>query len=94
MRRRDRNALWRVVDNHRYDTMLPALKVTFGVMNEEFPEERARLIRELADKADPYIKRRLLDLTRRYEQTKRVPLSAVPHPLANLAPESKEDKHR
>ena len=28
---------------------------------------RARLIRDLADKADPFIKRRLLDLVARYE---------------------------
>jgi hypothetical protein len=31
-------------------------------MDEKFLEQRLRLIRDLADKADPFIKRRLTDL--------------------------------
>ena len=36
-------------------------------MDEEFLKERALHIRNLADKADPFIKRRLLDLAMSYE---------------------------
>ena len=34
---------------------------------EEFIEERAKLVRSLADRADPFIKVRLLKLAERYE---------------------------
>jgi hypothetical protein len=34
---------------------------------EEFIEERVKLIRSLADKADPFIKPRLIRLAERYE---------------------------
>jgi hypothetical protein len=37
------------------------------IMDDEFLKQRARFIRDLADKADPFIKRRLLDLARNYE---------------------------
>ena len=37
------------------------------IMDDEFLKQRARLIRELADKADPFIKRRLMDLARNYD---------------------------
>ena len=40
------------------------------MLEEEFFKERARLIRELADKADPATKRRLVDLLTRYEPKK------------------------
>ena len=33
----------------------------------DFIEERVRLVRSLADRADPFIKRRLLMLAERYE---------------------------
>jgi hypothetical protein len=33
----------------------------------KFIEERARMVRSLADKADPFVKRRLLALAERYE---------------------------
>jgi hypothetical protein len=36
-------------------------------MDEKFLEQRLRLIRDLADKADPFIKRRLTDLANNYE---------------------------
>ncbi|MCK1525012.1 hypothetical protein [Bradyrhizobium sp. 17] len=35
-------------------------------MNEQFLMDRAQIIRELADKADPFIRTRLLDLAERY----------------------------
>jgi hypothetical protein len=38
------------------------------MLDEEFEKQRARTVRELAEKAiDPFIKRRLLDLVSRYE---------------------------
>jgi hypothetical protein len=42
-------------------------------MNEEFLRERAKMVRDLADKADPHTKRRLLDLADRYEKKPRPP---------------------
>jgi hypothetical protein len=36
-------------------------------MDDEFYKERARHIRELADKADPFIRKRLLDLAGNYD---------------------------
>ena len=37
-------------------------------MDDEFCSERARTVRDLADKADPFIKKRLLELARHYER--------------------------
>ena len=37
-------------------------------MDEEFCRERLRVVRDLADQADPFIKRRLLQLARHYER--------------------------
>jgi hypothetical protein len=36
-------------------------------MDDEFYKDRARHIRELADKADPFIRKRLLDLASNYD---------------------------
>jgi hypothetical protein len=36
-------------------------------MDDDFNTKRARQIRDLAEKADPFIRRRLLDLAERYE---------------------------
>jgi hypothetical protein len=36
-------------------------------LDDEFYQERARHIRELADKADPFIRKRLLDLAGNYD---------------------------
>jgi hypothetical protein len=57
-------------------------------MDEGFSKERIRLIRDLAEKADVFTKRRLLNLVRRYDDPKRAQLNDVPHPLANLSSES------
>jgi hypothetical protein len=54
------------------------------VMDDGFSQERIRLIRELAEKADRFTKSRLLDLVARYDDPKHRPLNDVPHPLANL----------
>jgi hypothetical protein len=57
-------------------------------MNDGFSQDRIRLIRDLAEKADSFTKRRLLDLVKRYDDPKHRPLGEVPHPLANLSSES------
>ena len=49
-------------------------------MDDSFFTERARQVREIATKADPFTKKRLLELANRYERntTKRVtPLPAI-----------------
>jgi hypothetical protein len=46
-------------------------------MNEEFFHDRAKTVRELAERADPHTKRRLLGLASRYEK-KQSPLTAPP----------------
>jgi hypothetical protein len=38
------------------------------MLEDEFNKQRANLLRELASRADPFIKRRLLDLAARYEK--------------------------
>ena len=37
------------------------------MLDEKFKKQRAKAVRDLAEKADPFIKRRLLDLAARYE---------------------------
>ncbi len=44
-------------------------------MDEEFLKKHARLIRDLADKADPFIKRRLTDLANSYDARLKRPAS-------------------
>ena len=48
------------------------------MLDDDFNRQRALLIRELASLADPFIKRRLLDLASRYEkpQTTKLPLTS------------------
>jgi hypothetical protein len=38
------------------------------MLDDEFNKQRASLVRDLASRADPFIKRRLLDLATRYEK--------------------------
>ncbi len=49
------------------------------MLAEQFRKQRAVLLREMALKADPFIKRRLLDLAKRYEGPERraTPLTPV-----------------
>ena len=44
------------------------------MLDEKFRSERAKLVRELAEKADPWIKNRLLRLAGRYEGEERRPV--------------------
>jgi hypothetical protein len=54
-------------------------------MNEQFFHDRAKAVRDLAEKADPHTKRRLLDLASRYEKKPRppTPLPMKPKSLSN-----------
>jgi hypothetical protein len=54
-------------------------------MNEQFFHDRAKTVRELAERADPHTRRRLLDLASRYEKKPRppAPLPLKPKPLSN-----------
>jgi hypothetical protein len=54
-------------------------------------KEQHELALAPVDRADPFIKQRLSDLTQRYAAAKRKPLNAVPHPLANLSSQSAHD---
>jgi hypothetical protein len=47
-------------------------------MNEQFFKDRAKTVREIADRADPLTKKRLLELANRYEGKPRPP---TPLPL-------------
>jgi len=49
-------------------------------MDDDFNKERAILVRDLADKADPFTKKRLIDLAKRYEAGLRVKTVALPLP--------------
>ena len=37
------------------------------MLDDEFNKQRAKILRELAEQADPFIKKRLLNLVQRYE---------------------------
>ena len=43
------------------------------MLDQQFRDGRAKLVRELADKADPWIRSRLLKLAGRYEGEERRP---------------------
>lgn len=51
----------------------------------KFIEERAKMVRLLADKADPFIRRRLLMLAERYESQLTSPPKAT-RPLHEISP--------
>jgi hypothetical protein len=54
-------------------------------MNEEFLQERARAVRSIAANADPFTKKRLLDLADRYEGiNQRRPLTRYKLPRQDL----------
>jgi hypothetical protein len=52
------------------------------MMTDEFRLRRVRTVREIASNADPFTKKRLLDLAARYEQAIR--RSPAPIPLAGI----------
>jgi hypothetical protein len=62
------------------------------IMDDEFLKQRARLIRELADKADPFIKRRLMDLARNYDARLARPPSQATVTLSNLGSENEQSR--
>jgi hypothetical protein len=58
-----------------------ALEENAVFMNDDFCKQRAREVRDIAAKADPFIKQRLLDLADRYDgkpKTSITPLPSVP----------------
>jgi hypothetical protein len=61
----------------RRNARLAVGKGNSEAVNDDFRKQRARTVRAMAEKADPFIKRRLLDLASRYEQT---PLPPTPLP--------------
>jgi hypothetical protein len=57
------------------------------MLDEQFKKQRARTVRDLAEKAiDPFIKGRLLELASRYEDGPRTP---IPRTALNLQFESR-----
>jgi hypothetical protein len=61
-------------------------------MDDEFLKRRVRLIRDLADKADPFTKRRLMDLARSYDARLARPPSRATVTLSNLASEIEQSR--
>jgi hypothetical protein len=53
-------------------------------MTEEFRKERAMTLRAIAEKADPFTKKRLLDLAAKYARAQRPPIQ-IPSISAELA---------
>ena len=53
------------------------------IMDDEFLKQRAQFIRDLADKADPFIKRRLMDLAINYDARIARPARATVTLLSN-----------
>jgi hypothetical protein len=51
------------------------------MLEDEFNKQRAHLLRDLASRADPFIKRRLLDLAVRYET---IPAKTRPLPPVSI----------
>jgi hypothetical protein len=47
-------------------------------MDHEFLKKRARQVRELAEKADPFTKRRLIKLADNYEKQLKKPDGSIP----------------
>ena len=41
------------------------------MLDDEFNKQRAKILRDLAEQADPFIKQRLLKLVERYEPNRR-----------------------
>ena len=47
-------------------------------MNDDFYKQRAREVRDIAAKADPFIKQRLLDLADRYDGKRKTSITSLP----------------
>jgi hypothetical protein len=61
-------------------------------MNDDFYKQRAREVRDIAAKADPFIKQRLLDLADRYDRHLRK-TSVMPLPPAPAAIQNPSGEH-
>ena len=59
------------------------------MLDDEFNKQRATLVRDLASRADPFIKRRLLDLALRYEKG---PPKTKPLPILSLNDQRTSDR--
>jgi hypothetical protein len=60
------------------------------MLDDEFNKQRASLVRDLASCADPFIKRRLLDLATRYEKQ---PVKTKPlPPVSGSSQNTSEDE--
>jgi hypothetical protein len=60
------------------------------VMNDDFYRERAREVRDIAAKADPFIKQRLLDLADRYDGKRKTTITPLP-PAPAQTPSGEHD---
>ena len=61
-------------------------------MNDDFYKQRAREVRDIAAKADPFIKQRLLELADRYDRHLRK-TSVTPLPPAPAAIQNPSGEH-
>ena len=61
------------------------------VMNDDFYKQRAREVRDIAAKADPFIKQRLLDLADRYDGKRRTSVTPLPSAPATQNPSGERD---
>ena len=59
-------------------------------MDEDFYKQRAREVRDIAAKADPFIKQRLLDLADRYDGKHRTSVTLLPSAPAAIQSPSGE----
>lgn len=60
-----------------------------GVMDREFYRQQAQRVRDLAEKGDPFTRRRLLDLASRYDVRAGSPSTAsrmIERPLPRITP--------
>ena len=62
------------------------------MLDEKFKKQRAKALRDLAEKADPFIKRRLLDLAARYDGDDRA--TPKPTPIDPQFPNQGDDPER
>ena len=62
------------------------------MLDEKFKKQRAKALRDLAEKADPFIKRRLLDLAARYDGDDRA--TPKPTPIGPQFPNQGNDPDR
>ena len=60
-------------------------------MDDDFNKDRAVWVRELANKADPFTKKRLIDLANRYEAGLPIKTGPLPVPSINEKPRKKRD---